>query len=97
MANATQTVSTLPTSNFCGDTIHAYLPFTEDRMLMVYGCGRHFYVCDIDANVSNDILCGLYYPVGGQHFQCCDTLDHALHVAATWQTTKEPEYIYPRS
>jgi|TARA_A100000171_G_scaffold14039_1_gene12210 hypothetical protein len=91
MANATQTASTLPTSNFCGDKIHAYFPFSDERMILVYESegGNGFFVIDADADMSKDIIGGKYYAVGRRAFQGCDTLEHALHVAATWATTGE--------
>ena len=100
MANATQTASTLPTTTFVGDKVLAFLPFTDERIIVVYQDKVRedwFMVRDADADMSNDIIGGLYYPVGGEHCQLCYTLDHALHVAATWQRTQEPEYVYPRA
>jgi hypothetical protein len=99
MANATQTALTLPASNFCGDKIHAYLPFSDERMILVYeskGMRNGFFVVDADADISNDIIGGEYFALGGQAYQGCDTLEHALHVAATWASTREFKYIPPR-
>ena len=99
MANATPIAFSLPTSNFCGDKIHAYLPFSDERMLIVYEdkVSDIYIVCDADADVSNDMIGNGYYPTGWKHFQACETLEHALHVAATWARTQEPEYVYPRA
>ena len=100
MANANQTASTLPTSTFTGDKVLAYLPFTDERIIVIHQDTNRdsvIVVRDADADVSSDIIGGLYYPVGGEHFQVCQTLEHAMHVAATWQSTQAPGYICPRA
>ena len=100
MANATPTALSLPTSTFTGDKVIAYLPFTDERIIVIHqdtDRDDRIVVRDADADVSNDIIGGLYYPCGGKNFQICKTMEHAMHVAATWLSTGEPhEYVWPR-